>query len=125
MEDLFAPTARFRDLYHPARERDDDDDSDGEEYTDRRMNDLVELELITGSSAEDTFLHCGFMLSDYYSFAHGKIVWISPDVFFNMTDVYTGFQTEYRSFLDVKTVPNDEDDTSQARTRAIVVQSIV
>jgi predicted ArsR family transcriptional regulator len=57
MEDLFAPTTRLRDLYR-ARERDEDENED--EYADRRMNALVELEMITGSSAEDTFLHSGF-----------------------------------------------------------------
>jgi hypothetical protein len=111
MEDLFAPTTRYRGL-HRARTRERGDD-DADSSTDRRFNHLVELELITlGSSAEDTFLHCGYTWSDFYSFAHGKIVWISPDVFFNMTEVYTGFQTEYRSFLDVNIKPN-EDDTSQ------------
>jgi hypothetical protein len=65
MEDLFAPTTRFRELYR-ALERDRADD--------RRMNRLVELELaVTGSPVEDTFLHCGFKWSDFYSWARGKI----------------------------------------------------
>jgi hypothetical protein len=115
MEDLFAPTTRLRDLYRASRERDDDDDddSDDEEYNEVRMNRLVELELITGSSAEDTFLHCGLTWSDYYSWARGKVVWISPDVFFNMTEIYTGFHTDYRRFLHVRFEANEED-TSQA-----------
>jgi hypothetical protein len=62
MEDLFAPTTRFRDLYHAAREGiDDEDDSDYDE--EEAMEALVELELVTGSSAEDTFLHSGFSLA--------------------------------------------------------------
>jgi hypothetical protein len=100
MESLFAPTNRFRDLYR-ARERDDDEDDD-EEYNDQRMNDLVELELVTGSSLEDTFLHCGLTWSDYYSFARGKMVWLSPDVFFDSYGIGTNFQTDYREFLTVK-----------------------
>jgi hypothetical protein len=106
MEDLFAPTTRFRDLYRAAREHD---------RREEEMNRLVELELIsTGSSVpvEDTFLHCGFSWSDYYSFGHGKIVWLSPDVFlklwlnpdvlFHSAEIDTNFQTEYRSFLTVR-----------------------
>jgi hypothetical protein len=78
IEDLFAPTTRFRDLHCAARERDArlrgyEEEVDG----------LVEVELIAGSSAEDAFLHCGFTWSDYYSFARGKMVWISPGVFFD------------------------------------------
>jgi hypothetical protein len=111
MESLFAPTNRFRDLYR-ARERDDDEDDD-EEYNDQRMNDLVELELVTGSSLEDTFLHCGLTWSDYYSFARGKMVWLSPDVFFDSYGIGTNFQTDYREFLTVIIAPNEED-TSQA-----------
>jgi hypothetical protein len=106
MEDLFAPTTRLRDLYH-ARERDDDDENEDE------MNDLVELELVTGSSVEDTFLHCGYTWSDYYSWADGKMVWLSPDVFFDSTWIDTSFQTEYRSFLAVHIIVPNEEDTSQ------------
>jgi hypothetical protein len=62
MEDLFVLTTRFRDVYR-AREGANDDE---ESSIDRQMNRLVELELITGSSAEDTFLHCGFTWSDFY-----------------------------------------------------------
>jgi hypothetical protein len=119
MENLFAPTTRFRDLYHAARERydeDDDDDDDGfifDEYTDREMNHLVELELITGSSAEDTFLHCGLTWSDFYSFGRGKIVWINPDVFFDLSRIDTGLQTEYEYFLYVRIVVPNEEDTRQ------------
>jgi hypothetical protein len=92
MEDLFAPTTRFRDFYR-AREHDYDDD-------DEEMRSLVELELITGSSAEDTFLHCGFTWSDCYSFGHGKIVWmISPYVFFDLTRDKTASQVDYQLFL--------------------------
>jgi hypothetical protein len=57
MEDLFASTTRFRDFYRATRERDDDDEDDEDE---ERIDGVVELELITGSSAEDTFLHSGF-----------------------------------------------------------------
>jgi hypothetical protein len=107
MEDLFAPTTRFRDLYHAAREGiDDEDDSDYDE--EEAMEALVELELVTGSSAEDTFLHSGFSWRDYYSFGHGKIVWLSPDVFFNSTWIDTSFQTEYRRFLTVYIHANEE-----------------
>jgi hypothetical protein len=64
MEDFFAPTTRFRDL-DPTRERydadgDDDDESSIDSSTDREMDSLVELELVTGSSAEDILLHRGF-----------------------------------------------------------------
>jgi hypothetical protein len=52
---LFAPTNRFRDLY-PARGRGGRDD---DSFFDRRMRSLVELELVTESSAEDTFLRRG------------------------------------------------------------------
>jgi hypothetical protein len=97
---LFVPTTRFRDLYR-FLERDRADD--------RRMNRLVELELaVTGSSVEDIFLHCGFTWSDFYSWARGKMVWISPDVFFNLTGIRTSFQTEYRTFLEVRIVPSEE-----------------
>jgi hypothetical protein len=109
MEDLFAPTTRFRDLYraslYRASRRRANDDEEEEE-----MNRLVELELITGSSVEDTFLHSGFSWSDYYSWAHGKIVWLSPDVFFNSTWIDTNFQTDYRRFPTVDIVPNEEDE---------------
>jgi hypothetical protein len=123
MEDLFAPTNRYRDLYR-ARERDDDDDSDDEEYVynDRRINDLVELELITGSSAEDTFLHSGFALSDFYSWARGKIVWISTHVFFDLSRIATCFQTEYRSILTVNILPNEED-TSRPGSKKLYVRA--
>jgi hypothetical protein len=56
MEDLFAPTTRFRDLYRAARDRSDGDGDVYDFFTDRDMNLLVELELITGSSAEDILL---------------------------------------------------------------------
>jgi hypothetical protein len=115
MEDLFAPTTRFRDFYH-ARERDEDEDYNFVPEEEEEMNRLVELELIsTGYSAEDTFLHCGFSWSDYYSFAHGKMVWISPDVFFDLTEIDTGFQTDYRSFLAVHIVPNEEDTSQELK----------
>jgi hypothetical protein len=52
---LFAPINRFRDLY-PARGRGGRDD---DSFFDRRMRSLVELELVTESSAEDTFLRRG------------------------------------------------------------------
>jgi hypothetical protein len=104
MEDLFVPTARFRDMNCAAREREDDEDD-----TEEEMNRLVELELITGSSVEDTFLHCGFSWNDFYSWAHEKIVWIRPDVFFDFTKNVTGFQTVYQRFLTVYIVPNEED----------------
>jgi hypothetical protein len=46
-------------------------------------------------------------------------VWLSPDVFFNSTeiDTYTDFQSEYRSFLSVIIAPNEEDMVS-LRVRA-------
>jgi hypothetical protein len=95
MEDLFAPTTRLRDLYHAARERydedddgDEDEDEDGDDVfifygdTDRQMSSLVELELAVTGSSEDTFLHCGFTWNDFYSWARGKMVWLSsPDIF--------------------------------------------
>jgi hypothetical protein len=110
MEDFFAPTTRFRDLYR-AREQ-DHDDSSIDSSADREMNSLVELELVTGSSAEDILLHRGFKWSDFYSRAHGKIVWISPDVFFDSSQVDMGFQMDYQAFLYVAIVPNDEESTS-------------
>jgi hypothetical protein len=58
MEDLFAPTTRFRDLYRALVERYDDEEEE-------EIDSLMELELITGSSAEETFLHCGFPWSDF------------------------------------------------------------
>jgi hypothetical protein len=77
MEDLFAPTTRLRNLYR-ARKRGDDVWA-----TEEQIDGLVELELITGSSAEDTFLHSGFTWSDFFSWACGKMVWIGPGFFFN------------------------------------------
>jgi hypothetical protein len=65
--------------------------------------------------AEDTFLHCGFSWSDFYSWADGKIVWISPYVYFNLTGIGTGFQTDYRPFLSASIVPNEEDTTTRER----------
>jgi hypothetical protein len=114
MEDLFAPTTRFRDLYR-VRERYDedgddfwvDDDSSIDSFTDREMNRLVERELVTGSP-EDIFLYRGFTWHDFYSWAEGKIVWVSPDVFFNLTQIDTEFQTDYRLFLNVDIGTNDE-----------------
>jgi hypothetical protein len=116
MEDLFAPTTCFRDLYR-ARERYDDDDEDEENDDDSSIDsfDQEQLELITGSSAEDTFLHCGFKWSDFYSWADGKLVWLSPAVFFDLSPVATNFQTDCREFLQVDIVPNEED-TSQELT---------
>jgi hypothetical protein len=105
MEDFFAPTTRLRDLFDPELERDS--------INEDAMSSLVELELITGSSAEDIFLHRGFSWSDYYSFAQGKLVWMSPDIFFGLNGIDSDtFQWDYRSFLTVRIVPNDED-TSQ------------
>jgi hypothetical protein len=118
MEDLFAPTTRLRDLYRAARELYEELEEEEEE-----MDALVELELITGYSAEDTFLHCGLTWSDYSSWAHGKIVWISPDVFFNMTDVYTGFQTDYRRFLTVDIAPNEEDTSHASKSLHVFARS--
>jgi hypothetical protein len=110
MEDLFAPTTRLRDLYR-ARERDEDENED--EYADRQINDLIELELITGSSVEDTFLHRGFSWRDFKSWARGKIVWLSPDVFFNSSRIHIDFHTEYGSFLSVHIMEPNEEDTSE------------
>jgi hypothetical protein len=117
MENLFAPTTRLRDLYHLEQPEHDDDrwDIEGEE--------IVELELITGSSVEDTFLHCGFMWSDYYSWARGKMVWISPDVFFDLTEIDTGFQTEYRSFLEVCIEANEEDTSEESKSLYVCARS--
>jgi hypothetical protein len=130
MEDLFAPTTRFRDLYHALaeerEERDDDDDDDNgddddgfifDRDADREMNRLVELELITGSLA-DAFLYRGFNWSDFYSWAHGTIVWVSRDVFFNLTEIDMEFQTHYRSFLTVYAVPNETGLCVCARSEA-------
>jgi hypothetical protein len=104
MEDDFAPTTRFRDLYR-ARDFDDDDDDDDDDEDDDDMNDLLELELITGSSSEgDILLLRGFKWSDFYSWAYGKIVWISADVVFDLTGINEiGFLTDYtyRRFLHV------------------------
>jgi hypothetical protein len=109
MENLFAPTTRFRDLHRAARERGDD-----VRVTEEEVDGLVELELITGYSAEDTFLRRGFMWSDFHSWAGGKMVWISPDVCFDLSPLNPYFQTEYRTFLTVDIIlSNDEDDTSQ------------
>jgi hypothetical protein len=118
MEDLFAATTRLRDLYRASRRRANADDEEEEE-----MDALVEMELVTGSSAEDTFLHCGLTWSDYSSWAHGKIVWISPHVFFTMTDVYTNFQTEYRPFLRVIIVPNEEDTSQESKPLYVCARS--
>jgi hypothetical protein len=95
MEALFAPTTRLRDLYLAAREgADDEDDSDEEE---EEIDALVELELITGSSVE------GFSWSDFYSVADGKIVWITPYVYFHLTgEIANVVRTEYPSFLTVR-----------------------
>jgi hypothetical protein len=121
MEDLFAPTTRFRDLYL-ARERGDDDDDDDDwdyyidSFTDREMNRLVELELITGSSVEDIFLHCGFTWNDFYSWADGNMVWLSPDVCFDFTAIDTAdFQTVYQLFLEVKIEANEEDTSGESQ----------
>jgi hypothetical protein len=84
---------------------------------------LVELELITESSAEDTFLRRGFMWSDFHSWADGKMVWIRPDVFFDLTpDINMEFQTEYRSFLAVYIQANEEEETSQ-ETKSLYVHA--
>jgi hypothetical protein len=119
MEDLFYPTTRFRDDDDDDDHDDDDEDEDEDEessvdgcYKTLKMRDLVELELIPGFSAEDILLHRGFKWSGFYSWARGKIVWISPDVFFDMTSFATDFQRDYRPFLKVSTIPN-EDDTSK------------
>jgi hypothetical protein len=109
MEDLFAPTTRFRDLYRARERGDDEDDGSDSDDEEEEIDSLVELELITGSSEEDTFLHCGYTWSDYYSWARGKIVWISPDVFFDINTILLDFQTEYRPFLEVHILPNEEE----------------
>jgi hypothetical protein len=118
MEDLFAPTTRLRDLYRVSREG-----AYAESPIDRQMNRLVELELVTGSSVEDTFLHCGFTWSDYYSWARGKIVWMSPDVFFDLTGIGTNFQTDYRRFLSARVVPNEEDTSQVSITLRVYARS--
>jgi hypothetical protein len=68
MESLFAPTNRLRDLYR-ARERDDDDDeNDDFSVTEEEIDNIVELELVTGSLA-DAFLYRGFRGA---TFIHGQ-----------------------------------------------------
>jgi hypothetical protein len=108
-------------MYRAAREHDDDDDDgdhdlaiDSYRYTDRQMNHLVEVELVAGSSAEDTFLHCGFTWRDFYSWARGKIVlvWITPDVCFDMTSIDIDFHSDVRSFLSV-CIEVNEGNTSK------------
>jgi hypothetical protein len=114
MEDWFAPTTRLRDLYRVGKRNGDDSSIDSP--ADREMSSLVELELVTGSSAEDILLHRGFKWSNFYSWAHGKIVWISPDVFFDSTFISTGFQKKYRSFLTVDIGPNEDDTSKESKT---------
>jgi hypothetical protein len=113
MEVLFAPTARMRDLYHVSREP--GDEVYGDSAIDREYEGLVEVELIAGSSAEDTFLHCGFWWSDFYSWADGKILWISPYVFVRWVFIDTRFQTEYNYFLEVKIEANEEDTCQNSK----------
>jgi hypothetical protein len=81
-----------------------------------KIENVVELELVTGSAVEDIFLHRGFQWRDFYApWAHGKIVWISPDVFFDMGAIDSNdFQTDYRSFLVVKFEAN-EGNTSKSQ----------
>jgi hypothetical protein len=115
MEVLFAPTTRFRDLYHARERYDDDDDDDHQE----QLDDLVEVELITGSSAEDIFLHCGFSWSDFSSFGSGKKVWISPDVFFDFALIDNmKFQTDYQSFLTVQFDEANEEGKLRVKNRS-------
>jgi hypothetical protein len=117
MEALFAPTTRLRDVCRATRERDCYlMVPEGIMNQLINLDHLVELELVTASSAEDTFLHCGFTWSDFYSWARGKIVWISPDVFFDLSRVNTRFQTDYGSFLSVHAVPNEEDTSEEEDT---------
>jgi hypothetical protein len=113
MEDLFAPTTRFRDLYPAARNG----------FTQEQIDGLVELELITGSSVEDTFLHRGYTWRDFFSWAYGKMVWISPDVFFDSSGINTNFQTDYRSFLLVYMEANEEDTSQEPKFLLIYARS--
>jgi hypothetical protein len=53
---------------------------------------LVELELITGFSAEDTFLHCGYTYSDFCSFGRDEIVWLSQTSFSTLLTLIRGFR---------------------------------
>jgi hypothetical protein len=87
------------------------------------MNRLVEIELITGSSVEDTFLHGGYTWSDFHSVADGKIVWVSPDVFFDLSRVRTSFQTDYRSFLTVYIEANEEDTSQESEFLRVCARS--
>jgi hypothetical protein len=105
MEEFFVPTTRLRDLYHTLERGADDDDE--ESSIDRQIDDLVELELTTGSSVEDTFLHRGNSWSDFYSWADGKMVWLSPDVVFDLSGIT--LQTEYNYFLSIRIEANEED----------------
>jgi hypothetical protein len=106
MEDFFAPTTRYRDLYRAARD-------DDEWVTEDEIDGLVELELVTGSSAEDIFLHSRSW-SDFHSWADGKIVWLSPDVFFDFTKFE--FPTLYQRFLTVYIQANEEDTIQDSKS---------
>jgi hypothetical protein len=133
MEDFFAPSTRLRDLYHAREPDDEDEDNDGDEddessidsSTEREMNSLVELELVTGSSAEDILLYREFKWGDFYSWARGKIVWISPHVFFDLTGSFDimDFESDYRFFLAVGIVPNEEDTSEESKSLYLCASS--
>jgi hypothetical protein len=94
MDAFFAPSTRFRDRYN---------DQYRDQYRERQedFNDLVEVELTQGCVAGEILLHRGFTWKDFYSVANGKIVWINPDVFFDLSLIGTRYQRDYRRFLTV------------------------
>jgi hypothetical protein len=87
MDAFFAPSTRFRDRYSDQYQED--------------FNNLVEVELTEECVAGEILLHRGFTWKDFYSVANGKIVWINPDVFFDLSLIGTRYQRDYRRFLTV------------------------
>jgi hypothetical protein len=96
MEAFFAPITRFRDRYRDLYIQAGQGD----------FSDLVEVELTEGC-AEEILLHRGFTWEDFYSAANGKIVWINPNVFFNLSLFDTSYQHDYERFLFVSGYEED------------------
>jgi hypothetical protein len=78
---LFDPSTRFQDRYR-------------DYYQGGRAN-FVEVQLTEGCAGE-ILLHRGFTWEDFYSFASGKIVWINPNVFFDLSPIRICDQDDYK-----------------------------
>jgi hypothetical protein len=90
------------------------------------VNNVDEIDLTEGSCAGEILLHRGFTWEDFYSVANGKIVWISPGVYFYCSLIGSSDQTVYECFLNVSGGPeSDGDEEDRDVFRVLVYASSI